>query len=160
MYSRPRQTPRAVPISKERESSAPMPRKSCLKSARPAGRSYLGCEPGGMYYEDSQEAETGVPRQDFIRSQQALQVERYKERMAEEDALKKNYRHVPRRGSAPRTHPSPGAVRFTGETTYIYQPDRILAETPDYLVIGFAISKLTEHGMEPFACRFRRPVNI
>ncbi|KAF6822903.1 hypothetical protein CPLU01_11724 [Colletotrichum plurivorum] len=137
-----------------------MPRKSCLKSASPAGRSYLGREPGGNYYEDSQEAEEGVTRQDFIKNQQALQIERYKERMAQEDALKNHYQHVPRRGSAPRTHTSPGAVRFTGETTYIYQPDRVLAETSDYLVIGFAISKVTEHSMEPCACRFRRPVYI
>lgn len=177
--------PKQQPTQKHRDLPKPTPKptatppKSCLKSASSTARKYLGRDPGGIYCtssnpsssfplfigrvltiiadQNSQEAENGVPRREFIKKQRVVQVERYEMRVAQEDASA----NVPRPVSAP-SKPTPSsrdvAVRFTGETTYIFQPDRILAKPSDFEVVGFAVSKLTEYGIRPCGCRFRRPL--
>ncbi|KAF5526911.1 hypothetical protein CGCA056_v001647 [Colletotrichum aenigma] len=117
-------------------------RRSCLKAKASPIRKYWGTEPGGLFYHESREAEEGVPRTRYLEDMRNWQVTEYERRVTAEDA---NRRYFQSSRSHPRDR-KPSAVRFFGETTFIYNPRKSIREInmAGYELVGVFTSRMTE----------------
>ncbi|KAF4492819.1 hypothetical protein CGCF415_v009072 [Colletotrichum fructicola] len=118
------------------------PRRSCLKNKALTSRKYWGTESGGLFYHESREAEEGVPRTRYLEDMRNWQVTEYERRVTAEDA---NRRYFQSSRSHPRER-KPSAVRFFGETTFIYNPRKSIREInmAGYELVGVFTSRMTE----------------
>ncbi|CAI0642213.1 unnamed protein product [Colletotrichum noveboracense] len=91
---------------------------------------------------ESREAEEGVPRTRYLEEMRNWQVTEYERRVTAEDA---NRRYFQSSRSHPRER-KPSAVRFFGETTFIYNPRKSISEIniAGYELVGFFTSQMTE----------------
>ncbi|KAJ5007897.1 hypothetical protein K4K48_009660 [Colletotrichum sp. SAR 10_66] len=90
----------------------------------------------------SREAEEGVPRTRYLEDMRNWQVTEYERRVTAEDA---NRRYFQSSRSHPRER-KPSAVRFFGETTFIYNPRKSIREInmAGYELVGVFTSRMTE----------------
>ncbi|KAF4419097.1 hypothetical protein CFRS1_v015771 [Colletotrichum fructicola] len=91
---------------------------------------------------ESREAEEGVPRTRYLEDMRNWQVTEYERRVTAEDA---NRRYFQSSRSHPRER-KPSAVRFFGETTFIYNPRKSIREInmAGYELVGVFTSRMTE----------------
>ncbi|KAF0328279.1 hypothetical protein RB213_002840 [Colletotrichum asianum] len=133
------------------------PRRSCLKNTAAPNRKYWGTESGGLFYHESREAEEGVPRTRYLEGMRKWQVTEYERRVTAEDA---NRRYFQSSRSHPRER-KPSAVRFFGETTFIYNPRKSIREInmAGYELVGLFTSRMTEDEVMEAARRrlYKRP---
>ncbi|KAH0435057.1 hypothetical protein CcaCcLH18_04955 [Colletotrichum camelliae] len=118
------------------------PRRSCLKKKASPDRKYWGTDSGGLYYHESREAEEGVSRTRYLEDMRHWQVTEYERRVTAEDASRRYFQ-------SSRSHPrerKPSAVRFFGETTFIYNPRKSLREInmAGYEIVGVLTSRMAE----------------
>ncbi|KAJ0342979.1 hypothetical protein KNSL1_010423 [Colletotrichum chrysophilum] len=92
-------------------------------------------------YHESREAEEGVPRTRYLEDMRNWQVTEYERRVTAEDA---NRRYFQSSRSHPRER-KPSAVRFFGETTFIYNPRKSIREInmAGYELVGVFTSRMT-----------------